>query len=207
MTEALTYTSLVEDVIAYSEQNSAEFLAQIPRFIMMAENRLSLEYKGLGNIKVVNFELTEGSYIIEKPENWRETVHIVITSANGKKTLKNRGVEYIQTYWPDPSIKDVPEFYADYNYDHFYIGPTPNQTYNSVLSYYQKPEHLSDSNQTNWITRNVPQALLYATLLEAQPFLKRSDRIQEFQNLYDRAIGILSDEDERRSTDRSQIRK
>ena len=36
--EAMTYDSLVEDVITYSERDDASFVAQIPRLIMLTES-------------------------------------------------------------------------------------------------------------------------------------------------------------------------
>jgi len=39
MAEGMTYDSLVSDVELYAERHDAEFIDQIPRFIMMAENR------------------------------------------------------------------------------------------------------------------------------------------------------------------------
>ena len=206
MPEAMTYTSLVSDIATYAERSDADFLAQVPRFIMLAENRLASEFKGLGHIRVVSFDMTQGNNTYEKPARWRETLSMAITTTSRKKAIKNRSFEYIQTYWPDPSLEDVPEYYADYDYDHFFIGPTPDTTYPASLTYYERPQPLDDTNQTNWTTRYAPQALLYASLLEAQPFLKQSERIAEFQGLYDRAVGILSSEDTRRQSDSSARR-
>jgi len=206
MPEAMTYDSLVSDITTYAERSDAEFLAQVPRFVMLAENRLASEYKGLGNLRVVNFQLTQGNTTYEKPARWRETASFYITENSRKKSIKNRSFEYIQTYWPDPVLQDVPEYYADYDYEHFYVGPTPDDTYNASLTYYERPQPLDSTNQTNWITRYIPQALLYASLLEAQPFLKQSERIAEFQGLYDRAVGISSGEDTRRLSDSSARR-
>jgi hypothetical protein len=206
MPEAMTYDSLVSDIAIYAERSDSEFLAQVPRFIMLAENRLASEFKGLGHVRIVNFELTQGNNVYEKPARWRETMSFFMSTGSNKKSIKNRSVEYIQTYWPDPIIEDVPEFYSDYDYDHFYIGPTPDGTYPASLTYYERPQPLDTTNQTNWTTRYAPQALLYASLLEAQPFLKQSERIAEFQGLYDRAIGIVSSEDSRRQSDSSARR-
>ena len=206
MPEAMTYDSLVSDIVVYAERSDSEFLAQVPRFIMLAENRLASEYKGLGHIRVVNFSLTQGNSVYDKPARWRETSSFFMTVDGHRKSIKNRSFEYIQTYWPDPILEDVPEFYADYDYDHFYVGPTPDDTYSASLTYYERPQPLDTTNQTNWTTRYAPQALLYASLLEAQPFLKQSERIAEFQGLYDRAVGILSGEDTRKLFDSSARR-
>lgn len=206
MPEAMTYDSLISDIIVYAERSDSEFLAQVPRFIMLAENRLASEYKGLGHIRIVNFSLTQGNSTYEKPARWRETSSFFMTVDGNRKSIKNRSFEYIQTYWPDPILEDAPEFYADYDYEHFYIGPTPDDTYAASLTYYERPQPLDTTNQTNWTTRYAPQALLYASLLEAQPFLKQSERIAEFQGLYDRAVGILSGEDTRKLSDSSARR-
>jgi hypothetical protein len=48
--------------------------------------------------------------------------------------------------------------------------------------------------------------LLYATLLEATPFLKKDERIQTWQGMYDRAAQALNGEDLKRIMDRSANR-
>jgi hypothetical protein len=101
----------------------------------------------------------------------------------------------------------TPEFYADYDYEHFFITPTPNITYTGELTYHERPQPLSTENQTNWTTRYAPQLLLYATLLEAQPFLKRADRIQEFAQLYTQAVQSVKTEDNSRESDSSMRSK
>lgn len=115
-----------------------------------------------------------------------------------------RSYDYCRAFWPDASQKAEPRYYADYQYEHFFVAPTPAQEYHFELAYYERPEPLSAENQTNWFTQYAPQMLLYATLLEAQPFLKRPERIAEFQSLYDRALQGLAQETSRRiSADRA----
>jgi hypothetical protein len=48
--------------------------------------------------------------------------------------------------------------------------------------------------------------LLYATLLEATPFLKKDERIQTWQVMYDRAAQALNGEDLKRIMDRTANR-
>jgi hypothetical protein len=92
----------------------------------------------------------------------------------------------------------VPRYFADYDYEHFFIAPTPDIAYPFELSYYERPTPLSPSMQTNWTTQYAPQLLLYASLLEAMPFLKTGERMAEFQALYDRALqGVMKEDQER----------
>lgn len=199
--EAMTYDSLLTDVQTYAERNDQPFVNQIPRFVMLAENRLASEARGLGFQQFVKSDMNGNT--IPKPERWRETVSLSITTADGIKYMLPRTYEYCRVFGQDAGTS-VPRYYSDYGYEHFLIAPTPDAVYPFELAYYERPTPLSSSNQTNWTTQYAPQLLLYATLLEAQPFLKRPERIQEFQGLYDRALqGIAQESSRRISGDRA----
>jgi hypothetical protein len=73
--------------------------------------------------------------------------------------------------------------------------------------YYAQPPLLDDSNQENWLTEYAPQLLLYAALLEAEPFLKNDERIATWQALYDRAAAMLNGEDLAKIFDRNSDRR
>lgn len=206
MPEALTYTSLKSDIQLYANRSDTEFVAQIPRFIMLAENRLASEIKGLGMLMVANFTVTNGTSVYEKPARWRQTHSISISNSGNRQYLKPRSLQYVQTYWPDSSLEETPLFYADYDYEYWLILPTADQDYSATASYYERPQPLDETNETNWTTRYAPQLLLYASLLEAQPFLKTPERIQEFQMMYDRSAAAISQENVSRFSDQSSIR-
>ena len=196
MSEALTYDSLITDVTTYCERTDDPFTNQIPRFIMMAENRLASEVRGLGFQKYVTGQFNGSTF--PKPERWRETISLNVTVNSERVFLQPRTYDYCRAFAPDPALTGTPRYYADYEYEHFLVVPTPDDNYDFELAYYERPMPLSDSNQTSWTTRYAPQLLLYATLLEAQPFLKRPERIAEFQALYDRALQGISQETSRR---------
>ena len=196
MPEVLTYDSLISDVQLYAERTDSPFVTQIPRLVMMAENRLASEVRGLGLQKYVTGTLSGAT--LAKPERWRETVSFNITIPAGRVFLKQRTYDYSRAFWPDPALQGQPRYYADYEYEHFLITPSPDAAYDFELAYYERPEPLSSANQTNWCTQYAPQLLLYATLLEAQPFLKRPERLTEFQGLYDRALQGIAQETSRR---------
>jgi len=202
MAEALTYSSLLSDVTIYAERRDEPFTTQIPRFIMLAENRLASEVRGLGVQKYVTGKMN--THTLPKPEGWRETISMNISTASGRVFLQQRTYDYARTFSPDSTVRGLPRYYADYGYEHYLIVPTPLANYDFELSYYERPEPLSLNNQTNWFTQYAPQLLLYATLLEAQPFLKRPELLQQWQALYDRAVQGISNESARRvSSDRA----
>lgn len=207
MPSSMTYTSLLDDISTYSERDDSPFLAQRERFILLAENRIASEIRGLGAMAFVSSTLNTGDPILAKPNRWRETISFTITTPTGKKTLMPRSIQYCRSFWPDAAQTDETRYYADYGFEHFYLAATPDDDYTFELSYYERPEPLSNEVQTNWYTQYAPQVLLYACLLEAQPFLKLDGRTQQFQALYERAVQALGNESMRRMSDITQVRR
>ena len=64
------------------------------------------------------------------------------------------------------------------------------------MLYFAKPDYLSDTNTTNVFLEQAPDALLYAALLEAEPYLFNDARVNTWGTLYDRAIATLTRSDE-----------
>jgi hypothetical protein len=126
---------------------------------------------------------------------------------NVRKFLFTRDYEYLRSYWPNESLTEEPVFYADYNYTNWLILPPPDEEYPFEVLYYELPVLLDDENQTNWLTDYAPQVLLYASLLEATPFLKNDERIPVWQQMYDRSAAMLNGEDLAKILDRSAVRK
>jgi hypothetical protein len=205
MSAITTYATLLADIEAYAERHDKEFTRQIPRFIALAENALATKVRGLGTLKVVTGKLTQSTPVLAKPSRWRETVSVNITFGTRRRMLHLRTYEYLRSVCPDVAVEEAPRFYADYDEEHFLIGPTPNRNYQFELMYYEKPEPLSESNQTNWTTQKAPQLLLYGALLEAQTFLKQDQRTQLFAALYNQAVADVETASKRHIMDRSFI--
>ena len=203
----MTYDSLLEDVRRYLERGfTAEsdriVYEQLPRLITIAQRRIARELKIQGFIRPVQTTLQAGAAVYAKPDRWRDTISMTI----GGKPIFARSYEYLRNYWPDEAETGTVQFYADYDFQHWLLAPTPSTAGVLEIVYYEQPPLLGEDLQTNWLTEYAPDLLLYATLLEATPFLKSDERIQVWQALYDRAAQALNGEDLKRITDRSAVR-
>jgi hypothetical protein len=78
----------------------------------------------------------------------------------------------------------------------FDFAPIPDTNYTLELLYYFKPTPLSDSVASNEFLANYPDALLYATLGEAEPYLMNDARIGTWAAMFDRAIARINGADE-----------
>lgn len=201
----LTYDSLTTNVLQYLERKDPAVVERIPTFITLCEFGIAQQIKTLGQLTVAESQLTPENNLIQKPARWRKTVSMNITVAGERRPLYLRKYEYIKNYWPDGNATDVPLYYGDYDAEHWIVGPTPDAAYNFEVLYYERIAPLSSTNQTNWLTQNAPNAMLYGTLLQAMPFLKNDGRIATFKGMYDEAIAALKIEDTTRIADRQAV--
>lgn len=211
MANVTTFTSLKDELRRYlergfTEQDDPLVYQELPRLINKAERRISRELKIQGFIAAVNITFTEGVSVYAKPDRWRDTISMTVTTASGRLPIFTRSYEYIRNYWPNEADTSTPQFYADYDYSHWLIAPTPSADIPAEILYYQMPAPLDENNQTNWLTAYAPELLLYGSLLEATVFLKNDERMQIWQSLYDRTAQATNNQDIQKILDRDANR-
>lgn len=207
MSYTMTYDSLLVDMRRYLERGFTQasdqiVFDQLPRLITLAERRIARELKIEGFIRAVTTPLAIGVATYLKPDRWRDTVSMTVAGSS----IFTRSYEYCRNYWPDEAETGKPQFYANYDYQHWLITPTPSAVQTLEVIYYEQPALLGDDFQSNWLTEYAPEVLLYASLLEATPFLKNDERVQMWQALYDRSAQALNGQDLSRILDRSAQR-
>ena len=201
----LTYDSLTQLALQYLERSDPAVVEFIPTAITLAEFEIAQNIKTLGQMEVVNANMEIGNPVIQKPARWRKTVSMTVTTPTGKQPIFLRKLEYLNNYWPDVSAEDTPLFYADYDYDHWFIAPTPDAAYLFEALCYTRLAPLDSANQTNWLTQNAPNAMLFGTLKQTAPFLKDDARLALWSGLFDAAMAALKTEDQLRVGDRQAI--
>lgn len=209
MAFVLTYDSLTSAVKDYLERNDSTLVADIPIFIMLGERRCARDLKILGLKIAITDNLIVNQSVFEKPTRWLNDSSFNIgtnvglaTGYNTRLFLLQRSYEWCREYWPDPTQLGTPKYYAsDYNYNFWFLVPTPDQAYPYEILYYETPPLIDDITSSNFLTGSVPEVLLYATLLETASYLKDDERIAVWTNYYDKARQNIGDEDMRRIYD------
>lgn len=202
----LTFNLLLESLSSYMVRTDTAFLEKRPEFVMLAENKLATAMKQQGFQSVVSGALPL-AVSMPKPAFWRETISFTYTFTNADgdaetATLYLRTLEFLKQYAPTAE-PGAPVYYADYNISHFRIAPVPDAAYQFELVYYARLQPLSTENQTNWLTLNAPQALLYAALTEAAIWAGNDGKIALYSGMYDQASSGLVSENQERSIDRT----
>lgn len=73
----------------------------------------------------------------------------------------------------------------------FLLRPTPDVDYTIEFAYYAKSSPLINDTDTNWLTDNAPDVLLYGALLNAEPFLATTDLIPVWQSRFDSELSSI----------------
>jgi len=201
----MTYDSLTSTVLQYLERRDAAVVEAIPTFITLCEFEIAQYIKTLGQMEVVDSTMNIGNPVIAKPARWRKTVSMTLSKSGLKQPILLRKLEYLNAYAQDVTATGTPLYYADYDFEHWIVAPTPDQAYSFEALCYTRLQPLSSAYQTNWLTQNAPNAMLFGTLKQTAPFLKNDARLALWKQMFDEALAALKTEDTLRVADRSAI--
>ena len=213
MAYALTFTSLTQALSQYLQRYDTLVTENIPLFVMLAQQRIPREMKILGFREEVTGSFDGNCVntgIMQKPADWRKTIAFYVGTGAGNNThtpVFERTYEYIRTIYPviqPGTVPSIPRFYGDADYNHWLIGPAPDQAYPFKIPYYGTLTFIDDTTSTNWLTINAPDLLLYACLMEAIPFVKTDERIPVWTQMYTQAKQALQAQEIEGLYDRQQ---
>ena len=186
-----TYSDLQTSIANYLARS--DLTSVIPDFITLAENRLRRELRIRQMLKSVTTSTVSGDATVEVPSDFLEIRDFVVMtnpitpmSYSSPSSLSND---------PRTSEVGVPRSYTILASE-FQLTPIPDAAYTLKMLYYAAPAYLSTSNTTNVFLTTSPDALLYASLIEAEPYLMNDARINTWGTMYDRAIASLTKSDE-----------
>ena len=189
---ALTdYSSLKTSVASYLARS--DLTDQIPDFIRLAEERLARDLRTRKMLVVARADTTGNDSTVGLPTDFLEMrdMHLRTTPVQSL-TYRSPNAFFAGSRTTD-SGKPI-----DYTIlaSEIQFAPIPDTAYSVQMLYYAKPQYLSDLNITNAFLANYPDALLYAALGEAEPYLMNDARLQTWAALYDRAIMAINTSDQ-----------
>ncbi len=186
-----TYSDLQTSIANYLARS--DLTSQIPDFITFAENRLRRELRIRQMLKSVTTATVSGDNTVELPADFLQVRDFVVMT-NPIQPLSYSSPSALSND-PRASEVGVPLSYTILAND-FQVSPAPDGVYTVRLLYFAAPAYLSSSNTSNVFLTTAPDALLYASLIEAEPYLMNDARINTWGTMYDRAIASLAKSDE-----------
>ena len=186
-----TYSDLQTAVANYLARS--DLTAQIPDFIRLAETRLRRDLRVRQMMNAATTSTTGGDATVALPSDFLEVRDLVlltnpVTPLNYiSPSVFSRNARVTESGKP-----------TDYTIlaTEFKFAPVPDSAYTIEILYYAAPTFLSSTNPSNVFLANVPDLLLYASLVEAEPYLMNDARIQVWAAMYDRGLASTNTADE-----------
>ena len=156
----MNYEQLYNNIQAYAENTEQLFVANIPVFVMEAEERIYNSVQLPSLRKNVTGNLTAGNQYLSLPNDYLSTFSLaVIDSSNNYHFLLNKDVNYLREAYPATVLTSgtyqgtpggLPQYYALFgsqngyngaNIDEltFMLAPTPDANYTVEMHYFYYP--------------------------------------------------------------------
>ncbi len=171
---ALTdYSSLKTSVASYLARS--DLTNQIPDFIRLAEERLARDLRTRKMLVVARADTTASDSTVGLPTDFLEMrdMHLRTTPVQALNYMSPNAFYAGARTTDSGRPKDYTILASEIQF-----APVPDTAYSIQMLYYAKPQFLSDVNITNVFLANYPDALLYAALGEAEPYLMNDARLQ-----------------------------
>ena len=169
--------------------NRDDLTAVVPTFISLAEADMQRRVRHWRMEKRSSAEL-DAQYAAV-PGDWLETIRFYLTDGSTSPLELISQPELLQRKRSIENTAGRPAYYAVTGAQ-FELFPVPNDTYNGELLYFAKIPVLSDSNTSNWLLADSPDAYLYGALVHSAPYLKDDQRTQVWAALYQSVVDTLN---------------
>ena len=209
----LSYSGLITQIRNYTETDSNVLTTDIlENIILNAQYRIMRDVPIDADRKQQSGNLVPGQETINAPGGalFIRGIQVYDSSAvlTGPNTwLEKKDVTYLQEYQPTTgtsAAQGKPKYYAmfggatgntDTTSGRIFVAPTPNTTYRFRIHFNKMPATLESGNQTNYISLNFPNGLLYCCLSETYGFLKGPiDMLTLYENKYKQEVEKFASE-------------
>lgn len=186
-------------------ETDPNWLAILPDAIEYAELRIYRDLDLLSTVQVnTSFSttanaskvaITQGTFVT------LQNVNVITPAGTTNPDLGTRvpllpvSKEYIQYSWPSATNAGVPSYFAMIDERTFSLGPWPDATYTLEIVGTVRPETLSASNTTTFISQYLPDLFLMASMIfisgYQRNFGRQSDDPQMAQSYESQYLALL----------------
>lgn len=184
-----TYGGL-KDAIVHDFLNRSDLADQVSGFITLAEAEMKRRLRRSQTATTI--------YIYAEATTLPTDVASIISlrlstgSASLDKPLRLGTVEMLSERRARANgVAGRPDMFAYYA-GQLHVQPEPDQSYDAKIVYNTQLTALSDSNTSNTILVEAPDAYLYGALLQAEGLLENDERIPLWQSKFNAAIEQLN---------------
>jgi len=219
MTTGLTYSQYVNQVatMAVVDPSDANFVEILPLMITYSENRI---YRDLDFIftstALTGYSLTAGDRSLTIPTNLAdgsgtfvvsEQINILTDSGLTRNPCLPTTKEYLDAVFGSSAVANraMPRYFVPFNDTLFLVGPVPDQDYPVEIVGTYRPNSLSSTNTTTFISLYLPELMMMASMVYISAFQRNFGRQSDdpsmavsYESQYQVLLKSASSEEERK---------
>lgn len=189
---ALTYSSYVQQIstMAVIPSNDTNFTIILPQMISYAELRIQRDLDFLSTqISTTSYSFTASSNTLTLPTSQFIVPQTFEVVSSGISTpLLPVTKEFIQNVYGSGSTTGLPQYFAVYGGDtattgntsqYMIVGPTPDQSYSTIITGTVRSAPLSASNTSTFISTYLPDMFIFASMIYISAFQRNFGRIND----------------------------
>lgn len=190
----MNYATLLQDLQSWTENFSAEYIAELPQIVRRAEDMIYQSVQIPALRKHTTLTTTLQVRLLTAPADFLSLSSLAVIDATSRTHyLLPKDVSFIGEAYPDPTAYGLPRFYALYDKATLLLGPTPSSAFGVDVHYFYKPETIVTA-ANSWLGDNTESVLFYGCLVEAYTYLKGDTELQaRYRARYDEALSRLKD--------------
>lgn len=170
MTTGLTYTQYVDQIanLAIVPTSDPNFQILIPQMITYAENRIYRDLDLLSTVQPYNQAATAANVrTVTIPQGTFVTIQNVnaLTNTSTRNPLLPVTKEFLDNVWGSPTGATLPKYFALLNDTTLIFGPWPNAIYPLEIIGTIRPDSLSSTNTTTFISLYLPDLFIMASMV------------------------------------------
>ena len=184
MTTGLSYNGSVAGTNSYIQQianlavvsdTDANFLILLPQMISYAENRIYRDLDFLSTVtRSSSYQFTAGNRNLTIPAADFMTIQELNVITPATITNPDQGTrnpllpttkEYLNNVYNALGVTAVPQYFAMIDQNNVIVGPWPDNTYTVEVTGTVRPDSLSATNTTTFISLYLPDLFLMASMI------------------------------------------
>lgn len=166
------YVPAMATLLSVDSPTEVNYVAILPRMIEYAEDRLYRELdliatntEGVGDMIAGQRTVVVPDSVLIVQSAAVVTPAGVLPAAGKRNPLQRVSLEFMNYVWPSGAEQGVPLYYTMQTDALIAVAPTPDDVYKISAWGPVRPEPLSSSNQTTWLTDNLPDLFIAASMV------------------------------------------
>jgi hypothetical protein len=167
-----------------------DFINFLPNCIAYAEKRIYRQADFVNTTSTSTGVLTKNDRRFTLPPatygNYITIQGVNVLAFQQRVQLQPVSTSYLNAVWGTPATANVPQFFSVLTQDVILLGPYPNDNYGVEIFGTFRPQPLSPTNTTTYLTEYLPDVFLAASMVFASGYMKdfgsQADNPQQAQS-------------------------